>query len=172
MVVLLAVLVLGLVRRVGELERSSSTSSPVHSPLAGPAVGTSLPVVPGYERVLAARESGQVLLFLSSSCGPCTKLARALQAISGGRDAGEGMDSDAARVLITDPDGTTKFADLNAAEVITQTDGELSRAWGIPGTPFAVAVDRLGMIRGSAFVNTPERLNAVASTLVGAMVPQ
>jgi hypothetical protein len=173
-VVLLVVVVVGLIRRVGEFERISLTNRPTRPRVVGPAVGSRLPAVLRFERVLATGEgaSRQLVLFLNSSCGPCAKLAGELRTIAGGEaDGGERLRGGGRLVVVSDPDGVASFADLGASDMIAQADGELSRAWGIPGTPFVVAVDESGVVLGSAFASTLEQLCEVAGTLAGEPIP-
>jgi hypothetical protein len=54
------------------------------------------------------------------------------------------MPDDTALLVFTNTAEVAKLADMQAAKTITQTDGELSRACGIPGTSVAVANRRVG----------------------------
>ena len=105
--------------------------------------------------------SERLFLVLSSTCGPCRKLADELR---GGWRAGDIVD-ELELVLITDPDGMASYADLGASDIVAQTAGQVSRAWGVPGTPFAVAVDESRLISASGFARTLAGLREMAETL-------
>jgi hypothetical protein len=167
MVVALAVLVLGLISRVGQLERSALAKPEARRPVGGPQPGSRLPVVPRHERLAApsGNASERLILFLSSSCGPCTRLADELRAAA----IDEAMDALApagpALLVVTDRDGVEVFGDLAVSELVVQPDGELTLAWDVPGTPFAVAVDETGVVRASGFASTLARFNELADSL-------
>lgn len=165
MVMALAVLVLGLISRVGQLERSTLAQSEVRQSVRGPQPGTQLPVVAGHEQLAAATASRRLILFLSSSCGPCTRLATDLRtaAMDGGVDALSPAGVEL--LLVTDLDGGEVFGDIVVSELVVQSDGELTTAWDVPGTPFAVAVDEAGLVRASGFASTLVRLKELADVL-------
>ncbi len=128
-VMLLVVLVLGLIRRVKELEGLPAARGPALPTVGGPPVGSSAPVVAGYERLTTSGRGSldHVVLFLGSSCGACRKLAGELK----GEELETLMADSAGEielVVVTDPDGGETFAGIDASEVFMQTDGELSRA--------------------------------------------
>jgi hypothetical protein len=172
MVIALAVLVLGLINRVGRLERAAGTQAAsahreVRPPVRGPQLGARLPVVTGHERLATPSASAKrLILFLSSSCGPCKRLAADLRAAVGIRD-GEDAPTPAGveLVVVTDRAGVELFGDLAASELIAQSGGELSSAWEIPGTPFAISVDATGVVRGSGFASNLADLTTVAGVL-------
>jgi hypothetical protein len=167
MVITLAVLVLGLINRVGQLERSARAQPEARRSFGGPQPGMPLPVVPRHERLAAASgtASKRLILFLSSSCGPCTRLATDLRAAA----TDEAVDTlplaGLELLLVTDRDGVEVFGDLPVSELVVQPDGELTRAWDVPGTPFAVSVDETGVVRASGFASTLVRLNEIADVL-------
>jgi hypothetical protein len=167
-VLLLAVLVLGLVRRVSQLEAVQLTISPANAPNTPYddqrlAPGAMLPIAAEVERLWSGDRgrAKRLFLVLSSRCGPCRKLADELRE---GWRTGEMVD-ELELVVITDPDGVASYADLGASDIVAQTAGQVSRAWGVPGTPFAVAVDASGLISASGFARTPAGLREIAETL-------
>lgn len=160
-VVLLIVVVVGLSRRVGELEaRRRALSPPV--PVDGPVPGHRLPAVDGLERLLGGDRSlsNALLLFVRSSCGACRTLERELR---------DGLAADwlatVPTILVTDPDGASSFAGLEVSDVVIERGWELTRALGVPGTPFAVAVDEHAMVRAASFASTVEQLRDLAAVL-------
>jgi hypothetical protein len=172
MVIALAVLVLGLINRVGRLERAASTQAgladpEVRAPARGPQLGMRLPVVSGHERLVTPSASAKrLILFLSSSCGPCKRLAADLKAAVG---IGDGEDAATPAgvelVVVTDRAGVELFGDLAASELVAQSEGELSSAWNVPGTPFAIALDDHDVVRASGFASKLTHLNDLAGVL-------
>lgn len=158
-VALLMVVVLGLISRVNELE--ARTSRAPTDALVVP--GDHLPVVPGFEISALTMTGGtkRLVLFLSSLCGPCRKLADDLRAT---RDEPPLLGT-SELLLITDREGASSFADVGASHIVIQTAAELTRAWGIPGTPFAVAVDETETIIATGFVRTRNSLAELSRTL-------
>lgn len=164
-VIMLTVVVLGLLRRIQHLQPSPLPAAAPRPTLSGPTLGRLVPVVDGYEE-LAPRpldHRPRVVLFLSSSCGMCVKVAEGLRSRYACLDAPTCFD-DVDLVLVTDPAGATSLADL-ASLVISQTDGKLSERWQIPGTPYAVAVGDDGIVRAASFVTDFVDLCEIAETL-------
>lgn len=164
-VVMVAVIVLGLIRRVNQLEVASTPTRKGSAPEARLVPGDQLPAVPGFDDLAPAEWRGRkrIVLFLSSTCGPCRQLAAELRDSSRGGDSP--LSSGVELILVTDPDGRTSFADLGASATFVQSRSRLSAAWGIPGTPFALAVDGSGTITGAGFVRTRSGLIEVAGSL-------
>jgi len=172
-VILLSVIVLGLIRRLSRLERMGFAGGYDPEPVVdgaaisgGPAVGSQLPPIPAYETfstTAALRDRKRLMLFVGDSCRACRRLARELDDASA-RDRLMTELRDTALVLVTEEDDVDDFANLPAAAVLAARQ-ELSSGWGVPGTPFAVAVDEHGTVRGSAFTSTSSALCEVAATL-------
>lgn len=168
-VVLLAVVVLGLIGRVNQLEAAATREAP--APVARLTPGDPLPVVRGFENLTAAAETRgtkRLILFLNSTCGPCRKLADEIKGDTSDEEAP--LPGHVELILVTDRDGDISFADLGASDIVTQTASEVTRAWGIPGTPFAVAVDEAGTISATGFAGTPNTLREIAKTLEPAVL--
>jgi len=151
-VLLLTVLVLGLSRRIGALEARIGDSSPVQDILAGaPAVGDSLPVIKGHESLRWAPQSdaAQVVLFLSSTCGPCRTLAAKLEHLAEDGNELPEILKNSEILIITDSSGEPIFGDLGiGARLVTQSDGEISRELGIRASPFGLGIDANGIVQG------------------------
>ncbi len=173
-VLLLVVLMLGLIRKVATLEARLALGEHEPSYVGGPGLGAPAPSVAGRRELTGAPDSehGRVVLFLSSSCGACRRLAGELRP----EDRQTAPSTWAARefelVVVTDPNGRQIYADLDVDAMVVQTGGELSRAWSVPATPFAVAVDSKGVVRGSAFASTRGKLDELIRALKGGVVDQ
>jgi hypothetical protein len=138
-VLLLGIVVLGLIGRVQQLE---AQPRPVHnsSPSRGPEIGLSLPAIPRQSSGPGIDSQG-ILLFLSSSCGACVRLADALRQPG----ASHRLRADIV-TLVTDIDGEVAFADLGAAQVLVQDDGEVIRTLNVPATPYVITVSSAGTV--------------------------
>ena len=159
-VVFLAVILLGLIRRVNDLEDAARRAALPRVPRL--VTGRQLP---DSENLTVAEWRGRklLLLFLSSGCGSCQRLADELRAAK--CDEEPSPLGELRLVLITDPGGATRFAGLGASDIVTQTSSELTRAWGIPGTPYAVALDEDGVVGAIGFAGTRTALRKIATTL-------
>jgi thiol-disulfide isomerase/thioredoxin len=166
-VLLLVVLVLGLIRKVGMLQLAQDVPSEVAPSSGGPLSGKPAPGVPGFSQLTSAWDTSRsrVVLFLSSSCGPCRKLAGQLGEVAGDRYMVLPPREDVDLVVVTDPGGVELFDSLGAAQILVQSASEVSRAWSVPGTPFAVAIDAAGVVRRSAFANTADQIRELAGML-------
>jgi thiol-disulfide isomerase/thioredoxin len=152
-VVLLVVMVFGLVRQLAELHVAVRSLTSVASPPAVPstefAPGGELPDLRGFTPV----PRPTLFLFLSSSCGPCQDLASDLQAAD--RDWSKRLSlGELETVLVTDPQGATKYGELAVDQVLLQHDGDIAKALGVSVTPYGVAADARGILRAGRVVNS------------------
>lgn len=140
-VVLLAVLVIGLSKRVDRL--STVIPAPRHAYQglgAGPQIGTKFPRVLGGVPLGAAR-GHRVVLFLSSSCGPCRALAASLRS----RPSAP-AEEDLELVLVTDDEGLEAYAGLPVSQVLVDHGREITRQLGVNATPFGVGLNCSGIV--------------------------
>lgn len=173
-VLLLVVLMLGLVRKVAALEAAQVPGDRKSSQVGGPPVGTPAPPVAAHQAVLTSTPDighGRVVLFLSSSCGACRRLAGELRTEDRAAAASDRPARDFELVVVTDPNGRDIYTDLDVDAVVVQIGGEMTRAWSVPGTPFAVAVDDNGMVRASAFASTRAKLHELGRAVAANIGP-
>lgn len=167
-VAVLIVLVLGLSRRVRDLsaawspEMPASGDGPRRVTIGGPAIGSRFEFSPSGEP--AAVQAGcerrdQVVLFLSTSCGPCRTLGESLVA---SRELDAAL-KDIERVLVTDEQGEGVYGGLPVTEVIVQREDEISRRLGINATPFGIATDSTGIVRWAGIPQSAEDVLAMAT---------
>jgi len=167
-VVVLTVIVLGLIRRVDRLEGLPTRPGRFTPSQLGPAIGSRPPAVAGYELLTGAQPRvSRLVLFLSSTCGACRRLTDELRSRALGEPGGFSWLGDAELVLVSDAAGASAIADI-VTEIVVETDGALSTSWGIPGTPYAVAIDARGHVGASAFVSTLAQLRE----LIGSLEPE
>lgn len=174
-VVFLLVLVLGLSRRIGTLEARLGDDPYDQGPLDGaPAIGDLLPLPEGHEDLRWGPESGaaHVVLFLSSTCGPCLTLGEKLKALAEDSDGLPEALRDTEILIVTDSPGETVFGNLGiGARLVTQSDGEISQELGIRVSPFGLGIDAEGIVRAVTLPNTTEDVAAMAEAcrLAGAV---
>jgi hypothetical protein len=163
-VVVLAVLVIGLMRQVtSALEQAAATARPEtpESLVLGPRVGSAL------TPFTATDTSGEtideqwlrgepaLLLFLHSGCVPCQQIAG---------DMGQAdLDAMPGRlIIVTDPDGPRALGLPSSLHTLVESARQVSDALMIKATPYAVAVDPDGVVRGAGVAGSMERLAAIA----------
>jgi hypothetical protein len=160
-VVVLAVIIIGLFRQVTPvLEQAAAViraGSAIES--QGPRVGHKIPdfTANGPDGVITAeqlRGRPSVLLFLSVGCGPCEQLAAQL------RDADPG-DLTGQLVVVTGPDGPHELRLPAGLRILTEQNREISDPLSVIGTPFAIALDREGVITAARVTNTLEQLSGM-----------
>ena len=143
-VLVLAVLVLGLSKRTQQLSSLIRANRSRAADVGGPEVGSIFPLIPG--DVHPVGSSRRVILFLVSSCAPCRKLAQSVTFAPGPRgSAGRGFEL----LLVTDAQGAKDFAGIGASLVFVENKREVSENLRIKATPFGIAVDRFGTVRGT-----------------------
>jgi hypothetical protein len=168
-VICLAVIVLGVLRRVTPHLERMAFREPLRTADQGPAVGSRLPsFAAGHKNgagVSDARLNNRpgVLLFLSSHCGPCRQLA------------GDMRKSDLAELasyltIVTDHDGPDDLGLPASLCIVTQSDDKVSDALGVRATPFAIAVDGDGIVCGKQVANTVTQLANLAASVTSAIV--
>jgi hypothetical protein len=145
-VVALAVVLLGALRQVTSHLASLAEQPPTPVRAQGPAVGSRLPDLTGYDGHAQLGGRPSVLLFLSPACGPCRTLAEEIS----GSDP-----SDLARFLtvVTDSGGVDALGLPAWLRVLTVPEDAQAQKFAIPGRPFAIAADEDGFIRGSQLLN-------------------
>ncbi|HEY1917344.1 MAG TPA: hypothetical protein VGH27_17400 [Streptosporangiaceae bacterium] len=158
-VVALAVIVLGLLRQVTPvLEQAAAAIEAAPDPLTqGPPVGQRTPdfTATGTDGVITAehlRGQPSALLFLTVGCGACHELADELRS----SDSGELTDR---LVVVTEPDGPDRLRLPAGLRILTEQNREVSEPLSVIGTPFAIALDPVGIVTATGIVNTLEQVS-------------
>lgn len=165
-VICLAVVVLGVLRQLSTIAERTAADQQIQQPKPmGPAQGT---VVPKFA-VRATngemftddhlRDHPSVLLFMSSHCGPCQKLA------------GEMRDADLTEIgdyltVVTDEEGAAALGLPVTVRTVEESTNGIAKALEVKGRPFAVAIDENGVVRGS---NVPSTVANLSTLIVRAM---
>jgi hypothetical protein len=164
----LGVAVLGVSQRLGQLE-SSGVQLIRAAADNGPTVGTTLDLP--VDLLLRLSPDGQrqdlVILFLSSSCGPCQDLAHELRAAE--PDGTPGTQSDeysGSTLLVTDEDGLKLYADLpQIGEIVPQAGGDVARVLGVSVSPYLLAMTAEGIVTAAQVPSSVKDLTQAERTL-------
>jgi len=174
-VLVLAVLMLGVLRQVAplleavsaQLEASAQLgASPGHQSrmrLPGLTVGNALPPFTARDaqgKVTNDNLRGRsvILAFLSAGCRPCQLIA--------GQLAAEGTGDLTGRMLVVTAEGEPAALGLPPdVPTLIEDNHEVSEALTLLGTPFAIAVDAEGTVRGMTVPNTRADLAQLAALL-------
>jgi hypothetical protein len=162
LMLVLAGLVLGLLRRMAPLLEHLEARVPLRTPTPlGLPRGTRVP------EFVAERSDGSYVthatfagepwlaIFVSGGCQPCEALVHELV-----HEREESVNVDV--VWVVDSAERERYESL-PHPVLIQHRAELSRAFEVPGVPFVVAVDRQSTIAACAVANTAEQVAHLAA---------
>lgn len=141
LVLTLAVVVVALARQIGTLHLRLGPRGALEVDTEGPALGEAPPPLPGIDaagaRVLVGGPGpARLILFSSPTCPICEEVA-----------PGIGAAASAARMV-----------------PIVLNDRELERVYDVPGTPFVLVMDELGIVRAKGTVNNLEQVEGLVDT--------
>lgn len=141
LLIVLCVVVVALARQVGTLHLRLGPRGALEIDTEGPMLGEPLPPVDaraadGTPILIGGPGSRRLVLFSSPTCIVCREVAPALPA--------------AAR----------------AADLIAQIvhDGNAERVFDVPGTPYLLVLDEMGVVRGKGTVNNLEQVEGLVDT--------
>jgi len=141
MVLILAVVVVALARQIGTLHLRLGPRGALEVDTEGPALGEAPPPLPGIDatgaRVLVGGPGpARLILFSSPTCSICREVA-----------PGIGAAASAGRMV-----------------PVVLHDPELERVYDVPGTPFVLVMDELGIVRAKGTVNNLEQVEGLVDT--------
>jgi len=141
LLIVLCVVVVALARQVGTLHLRLGPRGALEIDDEGPALGEALPPVEardpdGASIVLGGAGTPRLILFSSPTCIVCREVAPAVPA--------------AARAAALEP------------QIVHDADAE--RVFDVPGTPFVLVLDQLGVVRAKGTVNTMEQVEGLVQT--------
>ena len=162
MVIALAVLVLALARQIGTLHLRLGPRGALELDEEGPPLGEAPEAVDrrdlrGQPVAVGGPGEPQLLLFVAPNCPVCREVLPSLPVASraGGMDA---------RVVIDSATGEAADAPIRSDDIPAVVAPDVARAYRIPGTPYAVVLDRLGVVRAKGTVNNLEQLEGLIDT--------
>ena len=137
-VLVLGVVIVALARQVGTLHLRLGPRGALEVDTEGPALGDAVPPTPALaasgERILVGGPGPKrLVLFSSSTCPICREVAPGIPAAAA------------------------------ASEMVPMVlhDAELERAYDVPGTPFLLVLDELGIVRAKGTVNNLEQVEGL-----------
>jgi hypothetical protein len=141
LLVVLCIVVVALARQVGTLHLRLGPRGALEIDTEGPALGDALPPVEargadGASLVVGGAGGRRLVMFSSPTCIVCREVAPAVPAAA-------------------------RSADL-VAQIVHDPDAE--RTFDVPGTPFLLVLDELGIVRAKGTVNTLEQVEGLVDT--------
>ena len=138
LVVVLALVVVALARQVGTLHLRLGPRGALEIDSEGPALGEALPRLPGMDaggsRVLVGGPGpSRLVLFSSPTCPICEEVAP----------------------------GIGVAASLAGMTPMVLHDPEVQRVYDVPGTPFLLVIDELGIVKAKGTVNNLEQVEGL-----------
>ena len=162
-VVALAMLVLALVREVGTLHLRLGPRGALEIDGEGPPLGEApepieAPDLDGRPVAVGGPGEEQLLLFVSPGCPVCRDVLPSF-----------GVAASAAGlrpIVIAEADETDAWDLARDAHVDAPLvpSPDTVRTYDVPGTPYAVVLDRLGVVRAKGTVNTLEQIEGLVDT--------
>ena len=166
-VTVLCATTVALARQVGLLHLRLGPRGALELDDEGPALGRALKPVRATELsgdaiTIAARGEAQLLLFVSPGCPVCDQVLPAAAALGRGGELTpyvlvDAEAAEAATMLATMLEGRRVPAPVVAA-------AQLARDLEVPGTPYALVLDREGIVRAKGTVNNLEQVEGLADT--------
>lgn len=141
LVAVLAIVVVALARQIGVLQLRLAPLGALEIDDEGPPLGEA-PVArqartpDGSSRVIGGPGRGRLVAFVSDTCPICEQVAPSLPAA----------------------------ADASGLELQVVFDPELETAYGVPGVPFVVVLDEVGVVRSKGTVNSLEQVEGLVDT--------
>jgi methylamine dehydrogenase accessory protein MauD len=161
-VIALSLLVVALARQIGTLHLRLGPRGALELDEEGPALGEApepadRPDLGGRPVAVGGPGEPQLLLFVSPGCPVCREVLPSLPvaARAGGMDA---------RVVIDSVTGDPGDAVIRSGDLPVVVAPDVATAYRIPGTPYAVVLDRLGVVRAKGTVNNLEQLEGLVDT--------
>ncbi len=163
LVIVLSVLVVALARQIGTLHLRLGPRGALEIDSEGPPLGDAPPAttwndLAGTPRAIAGPGRWQVILFASPTCHLCDQIAPSLHVAARSRGA--------EAVVVVDADeheSRLAFQEKDVAAPIVAAP-ELVGSFQVPGTPFVVVLDDLGIVRAKGTTNNLEQLEGLIDT--------
>lgn len=161
LVVALALLTLALARQIGTLHLRLGPRGALELDEEGPPLEEAPEPVDardldGRQFTVGGPGEPQLLLFVSPGCPVCREVLPSLPVAARVGGMRPLVVSDAEEPRDAVPDGGTSVPVVLGPAV--------ARAYGVPGTPYAVALDRLGVVRAKGTINNLEQLEGLVDT--------
>jgi Thioredoxin domain len=141
LVAVLAIVVVALARQIGVLQLRLAPLGALEIDDEGPTLGEApearqVRTPEGSSRVIGGPGRGRLVAFVSDTCPICEQVAPSLPAA----------------------------ADASGLELQVVSNPELEAAYGVPGVPFVVVLDEVGVVRSKGTVNSLEQVEGLVDT--------
>lgn len=163
LVIVLSVVVVALARQIGTLHLRLGPRGALEFDTEGPPLGeapvpSSWTALDGSAIEIGGPGQWQVLLFASPTCHLCDQVAPSLQVAARARHAES--------IVVVDVDETEARLAFSGKDISSPIVAapELTRTFAIPGTPFVVVMDDLGVVRAKGTANNLEQLEGLIDT--------
>jgi methylamine dehydrogenase accessory protein MauD len=163
LLIVLSFVVVALARQIGTLHLRLGPRGALEIDTEGPPLDESpepaeLADLMGRRVAIAGPGRPQLLLFVSPGCMVCEQVLPSLGAVA---NAGE-----LSPVVLTDVDAheTARSYARKTIDAPIVPAPEIVQAYDVPGTPYAVIIDRLGVVRAKGTVNNLEQLEGLIDT--------
>ena len=163
LVIVLGVLLLSLARQVGTLHLRLGPRGALELDEEGPSLGEAVPPAIGTDGngnpvAIGGPGSPQFLLFVSPGCPICRDVAPSLPVVAR-------VGSLAAHVISDseEPEAAHVYASLGRGLSVV-VGPEIAKSYRVPGTPYAVILDGLGVVRAKGTVNNLEQMEGLVDT--------
>jgi methylamine dehydrogenase accessory protein MauD len=161
LVAVLSLLVIALARQVGTLQLRLGPRGALEIDDEGPPLGEApepadTTDLDGRPATIGGPGEPQLLLFVSPGCPVCREVLPAVRAVSRAGRLSPYVIADADRIDVREAYGSVG-APVAAAP-------ELARSYSIPGTPYVVVLDHVGVVRAKGTVNNLEQVEGLVDT--------
>jgi methylamine dehydrogenase accessory protein MauD len=163
LVIVLAIVVVALARQIGTLHLRLGPRGALEVDDEGPPLGEA----PPHEETTdaqggAARIGGpgeaQLLLFVSPGCHLCEQVLPSLAAVARKHELAPYVLAD------VDPEETVSQYERRRINARIVAGNLIAQRYRVPGTPYVVVLDRLGVVRAKGTVNNLEQLEGLVET--------
>lgn len=162
LVIVLALVVVALARQVGVLHLRLGPRGALEVDDEGPPLGEApepadAPALGGEVLTIGGPGTPQLVLFVSPGCPVCREVLPSLPAVARAARLAPVVVSDA-------PLDETPHAYRDLPDVPVVPSPDVARAYAVPGTPYAVVLDVMGVVRAKGTVNNLEQMEGLVDT--------
>jgi methylamine dehydrogenase accessory protein MauD len=174
LVIALTLLVLALARQLGTLHLRLGPRGALEMDDEGPPLGQAPPRVDavdvdGRPVTIGGPGAEQFLLFVSPGCPVCREVLPSVRVVA------QSGAMEAVVVADTEPNELPREIDARRFGAVLVAQPELATTYNVPGTPYAVVLDSVGVVRAKGTVNNLEQMEGLVDTarrrLAGAASP-
>jgi methylamine dehydrogenase accessory protein MauD len=163
LVLTLAVVVVALARQIGTLHLRLGPRGALEIDDEGPPIGEApAPIdtldVYGKPLAIGGPGSAQFLMFVSPGCRVCAEVLPSLPVVA--------ETGDLTPIVITEEETSEARRSFHPARLKARVvaDPHPASAYAVPGTPYAVVLDHLGVVRAKGTVNNLEQIEGLLQT--------